>query len=59
MRPEILVSIAFCQLQICIWSYQSGDNARAGDSGSGYDQGDEHAHQHGQDQATFQGVQPQ
>ena len=27
VRPEILVSIAFCQLHICIWSYQSVDNA--------------------------------
>ena len=27
VRPEILVSIAFCQLHICIWSYQGVDNA--------------------------------
>ena len=26
MRPEILVSIAFCQLHICICSYQGVDN---------------------------------
>ena len=27
VRSEILVSIAFCQLHICIWSYQGVDNA--------------------------------
>ena len=53
VRPEILVSIAFCQLHICIWSYQGVDNALVISRAQVTIRERTRPHQ-GQDPATFQ-----